>query len=98
MIGKSNLKFLDVSDNLLSGGLTTCWEKYKSLIHVELGNSNLTGMIPHSLGTLFNLISLDIYNTKLYGDILVSLKNCQKFVIANLVKNNFSKNIPTWIG
>lgn len=27
MIGKSNLKFLDVSDNLLSRGLTTCWEK-----------------------------------------------------------------------
>ena len=98
MIGKSNLKYLDVSYNNLSGGLTECWGNMKSLIHVELGNNNLTGIIPHSMGSLSNLMSLHIYDTKLHGKIPVSLKNCQKLVIVNLHGNQFSGNIPNWIG
>jgi len=99
MIEKSNLECLDVSHNFLAGGgLSECWGNWKSLIHVDLGNNNLTGTIPHSMGSLSNLMSLHIYETKLHGEIPVSLKNCQKLVIVNLRKNNFSGNIPNWIG
>jgi len=98
MIQKSNLKYLDVSDNHLSGGLTKCWVNWKSLIHVDLGANNLTGRIPHSMGSLSNLLSLHIYNTKLHGKIPKSLKNCPKLVIVNLIKNKLSGNIPNWIG
>jgi len=98
MIDKSNLKYLDVSYNHLSGGLTECWGNMKTLIHIDLGNNNLTGRIPHSMGSLSNLMSLNIYNTKLHGEIPVSLKNCQKLVIANFRNNKFFGNIPNWIG
>ncbi|XP_039684952.1 receptor-like protein EIX2 [Medicago truncatula] len=94
----TNLMYLDVSDNNLSGGLTECWGNCKSLIPISLGRNNLTGMIAHSMGSLSNLMSLDIYDTKLHGEIPMSLKNCQKLVIVNLGKNKFSGIIPNWIG
>ncbi|XP_058744195.1 receptor-like protein EIX2 [Vicia villosa] len=95
---KSDLKYLDVSNNSLSGELTECWGNWKSLIHVDLGTNNLNGMIPRSMGTLSNLLSLHIYNNKLHGEIPVSLKNFQKLVIVNLGRNKFSGNISNWIG
>ena len=98
MIKKSNLEYLVISSNSLSGGLTECWGNWKSLIHVDLGGNNLTGMIPHSMGTLSNLFSLRMSNTKLHGGIPVSLKNCQKLLMLSLRYNNFSGNIPNWIG
>ncbi|KAK2407473.1 receptor protein EIX2 [Trifolium repens] len=98
MIEKSNLEYLDVSQNLLSGELTDCWVNWKSLIHVKLGSNNLTGMIPHSMASLSNLLSLHIYGTKLHGEIPLSLKNCQKLIIVNLNGNKFSGNIPNWFG
>ncbi|GAU18478.1 hypothetical protein TSUD_366610 [Trifolium subterraneum] len=98
MSEQGNLKMLDVSNNLLSGGLPDCWVNWKSLIHVVLGGNNLTGLIPHSMGSLSNLLSLHIFNTKLYGEIPMSLKNCQKLVIVNLSGNKLSGNIPNWFG
>jgi len=98
MTRKSNLKYFNVRNNLLSGGLTECWLHWKSLIHVDLGRNNLTGMIPRSMGSLSNLMSLHIFNNKLHGEIPMSLKNCQKLVIVNLIKNKLSGNIPNWIG
>ncbi|AET02472.2 LRR receptor-like kinase family protein [Medicago truncatula] len=98
MIENTNLMFLDVSDNHLSGGLTECWGNWKSLIHVNLGNNNLTGMIPNSMGSLSNLMSFHISNTMLHGEIPVSLESCKKLVIVNFRNNKFSGNIPNWIG
>ncbi|KAK7314084.1 hypothetical protein VNO77_39293 [Canavalia gladiata] len=98
MKGESNLKYLSIFQNILSEGLTDCWVNWKSLVHVDLGNNNLTGMIPHSMGTLSNLMSLHIDNNKLHGKIPLSLKSCQKLVILNLQKNKFSGSVPTWMG
>ncbi|KAJ1382231.1 Leucine-rich repeat [Sesbania bispinosa] len=67
MTGESNLQYLSVYDNYLSEGLTDCWVNWKSLVHVDLENNNLTGMIPHSMGTLSNLLSLYLHNNKLQG-------------------------------
>ncbi|XP_058745701.1 receptor-like protein EIX2 [Vicia villosa] len=95
---KNNLKYLDVSNNYLSGELTECWKNWKSLVHVDLRRNNLTGMIPPSMGTLSNLLSPHIYNNKLHGEIPVSLKSLPKLVIVNLGRNKISGNISNWIG
>nr|XP_007143623.1 hypothetical protein PHAVU_007G087300g [Phaseolus vulgaris]ESW15617.1 hypothetical protein PHAVU_007G087300g [Phaseolus vulgaris] len=94
--GKSSLVYLDISLNLLSGGLTNCWENWKSLIHVNLGSNSLTGMIPSSMGLLSNLTSFHIHENKLYGEI-PSFENCYSLLIFNVRENNFSGNIPNWI-
>ncbi|BAT94385.1 hypothetical protein VIGAN_08098400 [Vigna angularis var. angularis] len=95
--GKSNLVYLDVSLNRLSGGLTNCWGNWKSLVHVNLGSNYLTGKISPSMGLLPNLTSFHLHENKLYGEIPSSLKNCHSLLIFNVRENNFSGNIPNWI-
>ncbi|XP_020231667.1 receptor-like protein EIX2 [Cajanus cajan] len=94
---KTNLVYLDVSLNHLSGGLTNCWKNWKSLVHVNLGSNNLIGKIPPSMGLLSNLTSLHLHENKLYGEIPPSLKNCHSLMIFNVRENNFLGNIPNWI-
>ncbi|KAK7308822.1 hypothetical protein RJT34_05083 [Clitoria ternatea] len=95
--GKSNLKFLDISLNNLSGGLTNCWKNWRTLMHINLGSNNLTGQIPPSMGLLHNLTTLHLHQNKLYGEIPQSLRNCHSLLIFNVRENNFSGNIPNWI-
>ena len=94
---KSNLLYLDISLNHLSGGLTSCWRNKRSLVHVNLGGNNLTGKIPSSMGLLSNLTSLHLHENKLYGQIPLSLQNCHSLSIFNVRDNNLSGNIPNWI-
>ncbi|KAL2331206.1 hypothetical protein Fmac_018787 [Flemingia macrophylla] len=94
---KTNLVYLDVSVNHLSGGLTNCWKSWKSLVYVNLGSNNLTGHIPTSMGLLPNLTSLHLHENKLYGEIPPSLQNCHSLLIFNVRQNILSGNIPNWI-
>ncbi|ESW15619.1 hypothetical protein PHAVU_007G087500 [Phaseolus vulgaris] len=94
---ESNLLYLDISLNHLSGALTSCWRNKKSLVHVNLGGNNLTGEIPPSMDLLSNLTSLHLHENKLYGQIPFSLKNCHSLLIFNVRDNNLSGNIPHWI-
>ncbi|XP_061341649.1 receptor-like protein EIX2 [Gastrolobium bilobum] len=98
MVEESNLFYLEMSNNLLSGELTDCWNDRKLLCHVGLGKNNLTGKIPHSMGSLSNLISLDLSSNKFFGEVPLSLKYCQNLWILNLGENNFSGAIPNWMG
>ncbi|KAK7244381.1 hypothetical protein RIF29_39202 [Crotalaria pallida] len=98
MNGKSNnLKYLDISSNYLTGGLTDCWNNWKSLVHINLGSNNLTGNIPPSMGLLSNLTSLHLHENNLFGEIPPSLKNCHSLLLLNVRENKLSGNIPKWI-
>jgi len=94
---KNNLLFLDISLNNLSGGLTNCWNNWKSLVAVHLGTNNLSGKIPSSMGLLSNLKSLHLHENKLHGEIPHSLKNCHSLLVFNVRNNDLSGNIPDWI-
>jgi len=98
MNSKSNLQYLDIFKNSLSQGLTDCWKNWKSLVHVDLGRNNLTGVIPHSIGTLLNIFSLHLDHNNFHGEIPLSLKNCKKMMILNLGENKLFGSIPNWIG
>ncbi|KAL2324700.1 hypothetical protein Fmac_023758 [Flemingia macrophylla] len=94
---KTNLVFLDISRNHLSGGLTNCWKNWKSLVYVNLGSNNLSGYIPPSMGFLSKLTSLHLHENTLHGHIPPSLQNCHSLLIFNVRENNLSGNIPNWI-
>ncbi|CAJ1972386.1 unnamed protein product [Sphenostylis stenocarpa] len=95
--GKNNLVFLDISQNQLSGGLTSCWKNWKSLVAIHLGSNNLEGKIPPSMGLLPNLTSLHLHENNLHGEIPSSLQNCRSLLVFNVRNNHFSGNIPNWI-
>ncbi|KAM4081830.1 hypothetical protein ACJW30_11G122400 [Castanea mollissima] len=94
---KNKVKVLDVSNNFLLGELSNCWRYWQSLIHLNLGGNNLSGRIPHSLGSLVELKSLSLQNNSIYGDIPSSLKRCSKLGLIDVGDNNFSGTIPLWI-
>ncbi|RHN40549.1 putative non-specific serine/threonine protein kinase [Medicago truncatula] len=97
MNSKSNLQYLNIFNNSLSQ-VTDCWKNWKSLVHVDIGRNNLTGVIPHSMGSLLNIFSLHLDHNNFHGEIPLSLKNCKKMMILNLGENKFSRSIPNWIG
>ncbi|XP_054813985.1 receptor-like protein EIX2 isoform X2 [Prosopis cineraria] len=96
MNGRSQLQLLDMSYNLLSGGLTNCWMHWKSLVFVSLGGNKLTGKIPPSVSLLSNLKVLLLNKNNLSGGIPLSLKNCQKLEILDVGENKLSGFLPDW--
>ncbi|CAJ1976986.1 unnamed protein product [Sphenostylis stenocarpa] len=95
---KSNLVYLDMSYNNLSGELTDCWNDWKSLVLINFRFNNLTGMIPHSMGSLSNLRFLYLKSNKFFGKVPFSLRNCKNLRILDLCRNNLSGLIPSWLG
>ncbi|XP_061343771.1 receptor-like protein EIX2 [Gastrolobium bilobum] len=98
MVEESSLKYLEMSNNLLSGELTDCWIHWKQLRHISLGKNTLTGKIPQSMASLSNLVSLHLNENNFFGEVPLSLKDCQNLWILNLGENNFSGAIPSWMG
>ncbi|XP_052289544.1 receptor-like protein EIX2 [Citrus sinensis] len=97
-INKNTWNFLDLSNNLLSGGLPDCWLHFDSLFVLNLANNRFSGKIPDSMGFLNNIRTLNLYNNRLTGELPSSLRNCSQLRVLDLGKNAFFGEIPTWIG
>ncbi|KAH7538406.1 hypothetical protein FEM48_Zijuj03G0196100 [Ziziphus jujuba var. spinosa] len=51
----NSLTILHLGENLLSGKIHNCWMDWALLEVIKLGNNNLTGEIPSSMGTLLRI-------------------------------------------
>ena len=63
-----------------------------------MGNNNLTGHIPSSMGYLIWLGSLHLLNNRFSGHFPLPLKNCSSLVVLDLGENEFTGTIPAWMG
>ncbi|XP_024042938.1 receptor-like protein EIX2 [Citrus clementina] len=97
-INENTWNFLDLSSNLLSGGLPDCWLHSDSLFVLNLANNRFSGKIPDSMGFLNNIRTLNLHNNRLTGELPSSLRNCSHLRVLDLGKNAFFGEIPTWIG
>ncbi|KAJ0081811.1 hypothetical protein Patl1_10031 [Pistacia atlantica] len=90
-------KYLDLSNNLLSGMLPDCWIKFEELVVLNLANNGFSGKIPPSIGSLHNIQTLRLSHNKFFGE-LPNLSNCTQLKILDLQDNALSGKIPEWIG
>ncbi|KAH9679494.1 hypothetical protein KPL71_026160 [Citrus sinensis] len=97
-INVNTWNFLDLSSNLLSGGLPDCWLHFDSLFVLNLTNNRFSGKIPDSMGFLNNIRTLNLHKNRLTGELPSSLRNCSQLRVLDLGKNAFFGEIPTWIG
>ncbi|ONI23076.1 hypothetical protein PRUPE_2G168800 [Prunus persica] len=94
----SNLTFLDLSSNHVSGELPDCWIHFKKLVFLDFSNNYLFGKIPTTMGHLFSIDTLRLSNNRFVGDLPSQLKNCTKLTLFDLGENNLSCSIPEWLG
>ncbi|XP_021684511.2 receptor-like protein EIX1 [Hevea brasiliensis] len=94
----NSVRYLDFSNNTLSGQIPDCWTHGKNLVILNLASNNLSGKIPESIGHLLQLNSLRFDHNGLSGKIPSSLKNCTSLIVLDLGQNRFSGEIPEWIG
>ncbi|CAN4104948.1 unnamed protein product [Withania somnifera] len=92
-----SLGYLDLSDNLLSGELPSCW-MLKSLTYLNLANNSFSGRIPDTMRSLKMLEMLHLRKNHLTGELPRSLENCQRLVFIDVGENTLSGEIPAWIG
>ncbi|KAI4334715.1 hypothetical protein L6164_013428 [Bauhinia variegata] len=93
-----NVRYLDLSNNQLSGKLPECWAHFESLTYLDLTNNALLGKMPKSMGSLRNIVAINVQKNNFTGEIPFPLKNCKELIIFDASQNNFSGPIPTWIG
>ncbi|CDP14389.1 unnamed protein product [Coffea canephora] len=95
-VGCSNLKYLDLSTNNLTGSL---WSGFDRLKELTLYENKFTGTVPSSFLTgNCSLQILDLFHNQFVGLFPKEISNCKDLVILNLNENKFSGLIATEIG
>ncbi|KAH0970658.1 hypothetical protein GBA52_022814 [Prunus armeniaca] len=95
---KSNLEYLDLSSNNVSGDLPDCWIHFQQLVFLHLSNNSLSGKIPTTMGYLFGIETLKLNNNRFVGELPSQLKNCTKLTLVDVGENKLSGLIPEWLG
>jgi len=88
-----HLRILDLSNNLLTGGLPDCGKELKQRNPYSNNSSMTNSANSYSLEIRTLLLS----NNSLSGGFPLFLKQCQNLVFLDLTQNRFSGNLPTWI-
>ena len=90
----TNLTYLDLSRNQLSGSIPPEIGNLTNLTYLGLYLNQLTGFIPPELGNLTNLTWLDLGNNGLTGSIPPEIGNLTNLTHLNLRYNQLNEKIP----
>jgi hypothetical protein len=94
----SQLTYLALEKNSLSGSLGEWIRGLASLQHLLLESNYLTGSLPSSLGGLQQLVEVDLAQNKLSGSIAPSTGALSRLQRLYLSSNSLSGTIPVEIG
>ncbi|XWS13922.1 hypothetical protein CRYUN_Cryun36dG0080400 [Craigia yunnanensis] len=94
----SNVSFLDLSNNSLSGSLFPLWcsklKEAMGTVFLNLGENFLSGEIPDCWMNWLNLVILKLDNNRLTGSIPSSMGTQHSLLSLHLQKNHLSGQIP----
>ncbi|KAL8239797.1 hypothetical protein R6Q59_016364 [Mikania micrantha] len=91
--GKTTFEFLDISQNSLSGPISSCIN-LKNMKHLHLGSNRFTGVVPDAFQNLTNVVTLDMSQNYFSGRIPEFVGELSNLRILLLGKNNFIDSIP----
>ncbi|XP_073006786.1 receptor-like protein EIX2 [Typha latifolia] len=111
-LGTIELKYLLLSNNLISGTIpSSLCDQLQSLEALDLSNNHLSGQLPEcwTSGNSFraksdwrdvgsNLTIIHFRNNRLSGKFPLFFRGCQYLSFLDLSYNNFTGNLPIWIG
>ncbi|GLT63959.1 hypothetical protein SLA2020_364820 [Shorea laevis] len=86
--------FLDISHNMLSGGIPKEIGSMFYLYILNLGHNNLSGTIPQELGELTDLNILDLSSNRFEGNIPQAMTKLSLLTEIDLSNNHLSGMIP----
>ncbi|KAL6989215.1 hypothetical protein U1Q18_014967 [Sarracenia purpurea var. burkii] len=96
-INGETFRYLDLSNNLLSGELPDCWAQFKVLYVISLAYNNLSGEVPSSTGSLPQIEALQLRSNNFSGK-FPPLEGCTLLKIIDLGGNRLTGEVPSWIG
>ncbi|XP_042753707.1 receptor-like protein EIX1 [Lactuca sativa] len=94
---RTDLEYLDLSRNRLTGEIPKCLENLQGLYAMILSSNRLSGGIPSSLG-LNSLIRLKLNDNNFVGELPRELGNLPDLNILDVGDNKLCGNVPEWVG
>ncbi|KAL3733192.1 hypothetical protein ACJRO7_022680 [Eucalyptus globulus] len=92
-VGKGTLQYLDISSNLIEGGIQQFpWKEL--IVYFWATNNRFSGEIPSSICKVSSLISLGLARNNLSGSIPQCLGNLANLSILDLSANKFEGTFP----
>ncbi|XP_051195037.1 tyrosine-sulfated glycopeptide receptor 1 [Lolium perenne] len=91
LFNANSLEYLSFPKNGLQGTLEGAHIlKLNNLTTLDLGENNISGKIPESIGHLQRLEELHLNNNNMSGEVPSTLSNCTNLITIDLKSNNFS--------
>ncbi|XP_022951891.1 putative receptor-like protein kinase At3g47110 [Cucurbita moschata] len=90
-----NLLYLDLSKNKLNGSIPRETLTLPALSKIlNLSNNLLSGSLPQEIGSLQNVVAIDISNNHISGNIPSSISGCKSLEVLIMARNKLSGPIP----
>ncbi|KAL7587204.1 hypothetical protein Lser_V15G40468 [Lactuca serriola] len=93
----TNLQYLDLSKNRLTGKIPDCFKNLKNLVTMRFSSNRLRGVIPSSVA-LNSLRRLRLNSNNFIGELPRELGNLRDLEVLDVGDNKLSGDIPVWIG
>ncbi|KAK3444977.1 hypothetical protein EUGRSUZ_A00585, partial [Eucalyptus grandis] len=90
------LQTLDLSLNQLLQGTLPDFPEDSSLETLVLSDTNISGRLPDSIGNLWKLSRLELFNCNLSGLIPRSMENLSELTYLDLSSNNLNGSVPSF--
>ncbi|KAK9102328.1 hypothetical protein Sjap_019582 [Stephania japonica] len=99
LVGSDKLENLDLSENNFSGSIPPSFGQYLSeLMLLNVGQNQLTGLIPEELSSCKKLVNIDLSRNQLTGPIPAALSAMPVLGDLDLSQNLLSGEIPPNLG